>query len=298
MKKVLIVLGPTAVGKSEFAVKLAKTFNGEIISADSVQIYKGLDIGSAKITQDEMQGVVHHCIDLLEPNEEFSVFEYINLTKQKIEEIISRGKLPIIAGGTGLYIRALLDGYDFGGAGKSDLFREKLQQEAESDLNGLYLRLKGINPEMASKIKPTDQKRIIRALEICEFGEKPTQRKSDIDALVVVLTMERQKLYDRINLRAQIMLDQGLIQEVKELQEKGLTVEHQSMKAIGYKEVISYLNGEIDEVRLNEILKQHTRNYAKRQMTFFRSLSQAKEINVEDKEKAFGEIKKLVEEWK
>lgn len=297
MKKILIILGPTAVGKSEFGVFLAKKFNGEIISSDSVQIYKGLDIGSAKITNEEMQGIKHHCIDILSPDSDFSVFEFVKLTREKIDEIIERGKLPIIVGGTGLYVKALLEGYDFGGQGKDEEYRKKLEKEWEKDSDGLYETLKLKQPDLALKIKPNDKKRIIRALEISEFGSLPTSSKSEFDALVVTLNMDRQKLYDRINERVDKMIDLGLVEEVKKLIALGLKKENQSMKAIGYKEVISFLSGEIDEQRMVELIKQHSRNYAKRQMTFFRSLQDSFVVDVEDKKQAVIELEKRIKGW-
>lgn len=297
MKKILIILGPTAVGKSEFGVFLAKKFNGEIISADSVQIYKGLDIGSAKVTNEEMEGIKHHCIDILSPDSDFSVFDFVKLTREKIDEIIERGKLPIIVGGTGLYVKALLEGYDFGGQGKDEEYRKRLEKEWEKDSDGLYETLKLKQPDLALKIKPNDKKRIIRALEISEFGSLPTSSKSEFDALVVTLNMDRQKLYDRINERVDKMIGLGLVEEVKKLIALGLTKENQSMKAIGYKEVISFLSGEIDEQRMVELIKQHSRNYAKRQMTFFRSLQDSFVVDVEDKKQAVIELEKRIKGW-
>ena len=297
MKKILIILGPTAVGKSEFGVFLAKKFNGEIISADSVQIYKRLDIGSAKVTNEEMQGIKHHCIDIIAPESEFSVFDFVKLTREKIDEIIERGKLPIIVGGTGLYVKALLEGYDFGEQGKDEEYRKKLEKEWEKDSDGLYETLKLKQPDLALKIKPNDKKRIIRALEISEFGSLPTSSKSEFDALVVTLNMDRQKLYDRINERVDKMIGLGLVEEVKKLIALGLKKENQSMKAIGYKEVISFLSGEIDQQRMVELIKQHSRNYAKRQMTFFRSLQDSFVVYVEDKKQAVIELEKRIKGW-
>ena len=297
MKKILIILGPTAVGKSEFGVFLAKKFNGEIISADSVQIYKGLDVGSAKVTNEEKEGVRHHCIDIIAPESEFSVFDFVKLTREKIDEIIERGKLPIIVGGTGLYVKALLEGYDFGEQGKDEEYRKKLEKEWEKDSDGLYETLKLKQPDLALKIKPNDKKRIIRALEISEFGSLPTSSKSEFDALVVTLNMDRQKLYDRINERVDKMIGLGLVEEVKKLIALGLTKENQSMKAIGYKEVISFLSGEIDQQRMVELIKQHSRNYAKRQMTFFRSLQDSFVVYVEDKKQAVIELEKRIKGW-
>lgn len=297
MKKVVIILGPTAVGKTDIGINLAKKFNGEIISADSVQIYKGLDIGSAKITKEEMDGVPHHCIDMLPPQSEFSVYDFVTLTKQKIDEIIAKGKLPFIVGGTGLYVRALLGGYDFGGTGRQEDFRSKLEKEADRDLSALYEDLKRKDPERAEKIKPTDRKRIIRGLEIAEFGNAPQTENVEIDPLVINLSMDREKLYERINLRAEIMVKNGLAYEVRELLRQGVTKESQSMKAIGYKEVIDFLNGEYDEKRMLELIQQHSRNYAKRQMTFFRSVKEAKIVDASDKEGAIEDISNDIKGW-
>lgn len=297
MKKVVIILGPTAVGKTDIGIKLAKKFNGEIISADSVQIYRGLDIGSAKITKDEMDGVIHHCIDILPPQSEFTVYDFITLTKQKIDEILNKGKLPFIVGGTGLYVRALLGGYDFGGTGKQSDFRKRLELVADENLAKLYEELREKDPVRAEKIKPTDRKRIIRGLEIVEFGSVPQNEATDIDPLVINLSMEREKLYDRINMRAKIMLENGLVDEVRGLLNQGVTQDSQSMKAIGYKEVISFLNGDYDEQKMLELIQQHSRNYAKRQMTFFRSIKEAKIVNVENKDRAIDEISNMIKEW-
>lgn len=294
MQKVVIILGPTAVGKSDIGIKLAKIFNGEIISADSVQVFKGFDIGSAKISKEEMDGIKHHCIDIMEPNEDFSVFDYVELTKKKIDEIFKKGKLPFIVGGTGLYVRALLGGYNFGGAGKQQEFRKSLENVELSDL---YKTLQEKDPERAEELSPNDRKRIIRALEVCEFGEKTENSKPDLDAFVIVLNMDRQKLYERINFRADIMLKNGLVDEVKGLLNSGVRVDSQPMKAIGYKEVVSYLNKEIDEKTMEDLIKQHSRNYAKRQMTFFRSIENARNYDASKKDETVKNIGKDIKEW-
>lgn len=294
MKKIVIILGPTAVGKSDFGVNLAMKLDGEIISADSVQVYRGFDIGSAKIKSDEMQGIVHHCIDIKDPNDDFSVFDYIELTKTKIDEIIKRGKLPIIVGGTGLYIRALLGGYNFGGSGKQSEFRAKVEKE---NLQDLYRTLQEKDPKRAAEISPNDKKRIIRALEIVEFGEKVSQKQTEYDSFIINLNMDRQKLYERINKRVDIMLKNGLVSEVKGLLKEGVKDSSLPLKAIGYKEVVSYLNNEIDEKTMVELIKQHSRNYAKRQMTFFRSVENRKDYDVIDKNLAMQNIIKDIEEW-
>lgn len=269
MERALFVLGPTGVGKSGFAIKLAKLFNGEIISADSVQVYKGLNIGSAKITTDEMQGVAHHAIDILQPDQEFSVFEFVVLTKKLIAQINQKGKLPIVVGGTGLYVKALLEGYDFGGSGRNSQFREKLWA---MDENQLFAMLQKVAPERAAQIEVNDKKKLIRALEIVEFGSQPKSRGTNINFLAFALTMPREGLYEKINARVDEMVEQGLIKEVADLKAQGLTEQNQSMKAIGYKEVLWFLDGKIQKQQMIDLIKQHTRNYAKRQMTYLRGM--------------------------
>lgn len=267
--RAIIILGPTGVGKSDLAIKIAKAFDGEIISADSVQIYKHLDIGSAKVMPNEMDGVVHHCIDILSPDAEFSVFEYVELTKKLISEICARSHLPIIVGGTGLYVKALMEGYDFGGSGRNSDFREKLWQLSGDEL---YQKLQNLNPQRAAEISPNDRKKLIRAIEISTFGETPQKTGSDIEFCAFAITLPRENLYERINKRVDIMMSQGLENEVKSLQKMGLTKENQSMKAIGYKEMLDYLNGQATLDDAVGLIKQHTRNYAKRQMTYLRGM--------------------------
>ena len=269
MERALFVLGPTGIGKSGFAIKLAKLFDGEIISADSVQVYKGLNIGSAKITTDEMQGVAHHAIDILQPDQEFSVFEFVVLTKKLIAQINQKGKLPIVVGGTGLYVKALLDGYDFGGSGRNSQFREKLWA---MDENQLFAMLQKVAPERAAQIEVNDKKKLIRALEIVEFGSQPKSHGTNINFLAFALTMPREGLYEKINARVDEMVEQGLIKEVADLKAQGLTEQNQSMKAIGYKEVLWFLDGKIQKQQMIDLIKQHTRNYAKRQMTYLRGM--------------------------
>ena len=297
-KKVVFILGPTAVGKTFFSVKLAKKMNGEIISADSVQIYKGLDIGSAKVKPEEMQGVVHYAIDILEPWQEFSVYEFVEYTKQKIDEIISKGKLPIVVGGTGLYVKALTLGYNFGGTKKDSKLREQLENLAKEKGNEfLFSMLESKDKEMAEKTDKNNTVRLVRALEIAlSDGEKQTG-EVEIEPLIFALVKDRVVLYDAINKRVDMMLENGLIDEVKKLKESGLSVKNQSMRAIGYKEVLSYLDGEIDYDRMVEILKQHSRNYAKRQLTFLRGIKNVVYVDTADIEKAEKEIFEKVEDW-
>ncbi len=292
MDKVVFILGPTGVGKSEFAIKLAKDFDGEIISSDSVQIFKGFDIGSAKICKDEMQGIVHHAIDICDPEEYFTVYDFVELTRQKITEINAKNKLAIVVGGTGLYIKALIDGYNFGQADKHDDFRENLKQlSAKEGSLILWQKLKRLNSNMAEKISPNDEKRLIRALEVCEFGEQQTKQDANFQYLLFALNLDRQKLYARINNRVDKMVDQGLIVEVENLLKTGISKQCQPMKAIGYKEIVAYLQGELDKFTAIELVKQHTRNYAKRQLTFLRGMSNVEFIDVENKQLAYQKIK-------
>lgn len=297
-KKVVFILGPTAVGKTFFSVKLAKKLNGEIISADSVQVYKGLDIGSAKVTKEEMQGVVHYAIDILEPWEEFSVYDFVEYTKQKIDEIVSKNKLPIIVGGTGLYVKALTLGYNFGGVNKDANLRENLEKLAEEKGNNyLYQMLLEKDKDMAEKTDKNNTVRLVRALEIAlSDGQKQTGNV-DIDYLIFALVKDRAVLYDAINKRVDTMLANGLIDEVKSLKQSGLTSQNQSMRAIGYKEVLSYLDGEIDYDRMVEILKQHSRNYAKRQLTFLRGMQNVNFVDTSDVSSAEKTILSKVEAW-
>lgn len=296
--KVVFILGPTAVGKTFFSVKLAQKLNGEVISSDSVQIYRGLDVGSAKVTKEEMQGVVHHGIDIKEPDEEFSVFDFVQYTKSKIDEISANGKLPIVVGGTGLYVKALLCGYDFGGTNKDEKLRRELEALAEEKGNDfLFDMLKEKNPAMAEKTDKFNTVRLVRALEIALSGGEKGNVESDVDALVIALNRDRDRLYADINRRVDVMLENGLVDEVKRLKASGLSVKNQSMRAIGYKEVLQFLDGEFDFERMVELVKQHSRNYAKRQLTFLRGMKDVHFVDTEDKDKAFEEILKLVDSW-
>jgi len=295
MKKVLFILGPTAVGKTYFSVKLAQKFNGEIISSDSVQIYRGLDIGSAKVTKEEMQGVPHYAIDILEPEEEFSVYEFVEYTRKKIDEIISRNKLPIVVGGTGLYVKALLGGYNFGGTEKDENLRKKLENLSNEQLFEMLSRK---DEKLAQKTDKNNKVRLIRAIEIASSNGEKTQNKVDIDALVVALNRERSLLYSDINKRVDIMLQNGLIEEVEGLRKRGLTAQNQSMRAIDYKEVLAYLDDEYSYEKMVEILKQHSRNYAKRQLTFLRGMENVHFVDTEDREKAFKTLSNMIEKWK
>lgn len=292
MKKVLFILGPTAVGKTDISINLAKLYNGEIISADSVQIFKGLDIGSAKVTKEETKGVPHYLIDIVTPNENFTAFDMTEAIKRKIDEISSRKHLPIVVGGTGLYVKSLILGYNFGGAGVDEEYRKKLQNILESEgLEKLASMLKEVDTMAYEKVDKKNPQRVLRALEIAHFSGEKKEAKSEIDPLIFALVMNREKLYARINLRVDKMLKSGLVGEVRALLNSGVREDSQAMHAIGYKEVISFLKGEIDEARMVELIKQHSRNYAKRQLTFLRGMENVNYVDVEN----IGEVENMRE---
>lgn len=280
MKKDLLILaGPTAIGKTETSIKLAKSLNGEIISADSMQIYKFMDIGSAKIKHEEMQDVKHYLLDFVDPRLEFSVAEFKEKATKAINEIQLKEKLPLVVGGTGFYIDSLVFNYDFAAVEKDESYRESLKELAmEKGNTYVHNLLKEVDEESYKRLFPNDLKRIIRALEVYKLTGKTLsqfnaeQNIYDIpyNVYYFVLNMNREKLYERINLRVDIMMAQGLVDEVKKLKEMGCTEDMQSMKGIGYKEILSYLNGNIPLDEAIEMIKKGSRNYAKRQLTWFR----------------------------
>ncbi len=280
MKKPLIILtGPTAVGKTALSIKLAKAIQGEIISADSMQVYRGMDIGSAKVTTEEMDGVPHYLIDVLDPDEEFNVVVFQKLAREAMEKIYANGHIPIIAGGTGFYIQAILNEIAFTETETDDSYRKQLEQQAqEYGAQWLHDQLKEVDPQAAVDIHPNNVKRVIRALEfyketgtkISEHNEAERQKQSPYNFAYFVLNMDRQKLYERIELRIDQMLEQGLIEEVRQLQEKGCHAGMVSMQGLGYKEILAYLQGECTLEEAIYILKRDTRHFAKRQLTWFR----------------------------
>lgn len=280
MKKPLIILtGPTAVGKTKASIGLAKALNGEIISADSMQVYKHMNIGSAKIRPEEMQGIKHYLVDVLEPNEEFHVVRFQQMAKQAMEEIYEKGKVPIVVGGTGFYIQALLYDIDFTESNEDTAYRQELEQLAlEKGAEYVHALLQEIDPISAETIHANNIKRVIRALEfyrqtgerISEHNETERAKTSPYDFCYFVLNDDRAHLYERINLRIDQMLEDGLIEEVKALKEKGYTKDMVSMQGLGYKEILDYLNGECTLEEAIYILKRDTRHFAKRQLTWFR----------------------------
>ena len=279
-KKPLIILtGPTAVGKTALSVKLAKVINGSIISADSMQVYRGMDIGSAKVTKEEMDGIKHYLIDVLEPDEEFHVVRFQQMAKEAMAEIYQEGKIPILTGGTGFYIQSVLYDIDFTSQQEDIAYRERLEQLAKEQGNeALHAMLQEVDPVSAEKIHANNVKRVIRALEfyektgmpISEHNEKEAAKESPYTFCYFVLNDDRQRLYDRIELRIDQMLEQGLVDEVRKLKEKGYHKEMVSMQGLGYKEILAWLDGEISYEEAVYILKRDTRHFAKRQLTWFR----------------------------
>ncbi len=276
--KLIVLIGPTAVGKTKMSIELAKAFNGEIISGDSMQIYQKMDIGTAKIKPSEMEGIPHHLIDIKAPHESFSVAEFQELVRAKIKEIIGRGKQPIIVGGTGLYIQSVLYDYQFSEAPSDEEFRKNLEKLTHENGNQfVYEQLIKIDPESGERLHPNNVRRVIRALEVYHCtGKTITElQKSQTpellyDAAVIGLTMEREKLYKRINQRVDLMIEEGLVNEVEALYQSGLR-SCQSIQAIGYKELYELFEGNISFQQAVENLKQNSRRYAKRQLTWFRN---------------------------
>lgn len=278
LQKLVVIVGPTAAGKTRLGVEMAKHFNGEVISGDSMQIYRGMDIGTAKVTEEEMEGVPHHLIDIKNPEESFSVAEFKSLVREKIAEITSRGKLPIVVGGTGLYVQSVLYDYQFSEAPADEEFRARLEKKAAEEGNeAVHRELAELDPEAAEQLHPNNVRRVIRALEIVKStgmplaeNQKSTQPELLYNASIIGLTMDRELLYERINRRVDIMVEEGLVAEVKKFYDEGLR-DCQSIQAIGYKEFYSYFDGNATLEDSVDMLKQNTRRYAKRQLTWFRN---------------------------
>jgi tRNA dimethylallyltransferase len=309
----VIILGPTAVGKSALAISLAQKTNGEIISADSMQVYRGMDIGTAKPTLEERQGIPHHLIDIKDPNEEWTVSDFIERANGLIGKLANEGKTPIIVGGTGLYLWSLIEGFSFPITPADKELREKLEIEP---LEKLYADLLAADPAAAAKIHPNDKKRIIRALEVFQLTGQPisilqknrmepeAKRLGSINKeprssfagssfTIIGLDINREELYQRINARVDRMMEKGLIDEVKGLRDRGYGRDLPSMQALGYKEVIGYLDGEYTEAAMIEELKKRTRNFARRQMTWFKRFKDVKWLNPDE---ALNALTRLVSE--
>ena len=311
MKKIplIILTGPTAVGKTDLSIKLSKSLNAEIISADSMQIYKYMDIGSAKVTKEEMDGVIHYMIDEVTPDVPFSVSEFQMRSEKYIEEINKKGKNVLITGGTGLYLNSLIYNMDFAKSNANNEIREKLEQElAENGIDYMHEKLRGLDEEAANRIHKNNTKRVIRAIEVCMSGQKMNDFSKDLrynekyKPIIIVLNRDREVLYQRINKRVDIMLENGLLDEVKELLKMGYTKDMISMQGIGYKEMIKYLDGEYTYDEAIEIIKRDSRRYAKRQLTWFKRYQDAKWFDLDKyqdieilKEDIINHIEKLLE---
>lgn len=279
LQPLVVITGPTATGKTEVGVLVAEKIDGEIVSADSMLIYRGMNIGTAKPTTAEMRDIPHHLIDIVEPDQDYSVALYQKQARAVIEGILERRKIPILVGGTGLYVGAVIDNYDFSGARGDESLREGLLKEAmDNSPESLHLRLSEVDPHAASKLHPRDTRRVIRALEVYYLTGKPIssyQKMGECDQPVYNLfmfglTMERGRLYRRIEQRVDKMIVAGLVDEVRRLLQRGYSPELTSMRGLGYKEIAAYLSGESSRDQAIEILKRNTRRFAKRQLTWFR----------------------------
>lgn len=277
--KLIILAGPTASGKTSVSIDLAKRLGGEIISADSMQVYKYMDVGTAKISVEEMQGVKHHLIDVLDPKEDFNIVKFQNMVKCSVEEIVKNGHIPILVGGTGFYIQSVIYDIDFNNEDDNSSVRKKLEEEYDTlGADFMHEKLKKIDIVSAQNIHKNNKKRIIRAIEyflinnepISSHNEVQREKKSPYDYRFFVLNPPRDILYERINKRVDIMVENGLVDEVKKLREMGLSTANISMQGIGYKEIIEYLDGEVSLETAIENIKQNTRHMAKRQVTWFK----------------------------
>lgn len=299
--KVVVIVGPTASGKTAVSIELAKKINGEIISADSMQIYKDMDIGSAKPTKEEMQGIPHHMLDVVEPYEVFNVAKYKEMAEECIEKILAKNKVPIIVGGTGLYVSTLTKGVEFSDIENDLEYRDELTKISleENGVDRLFEMLKEVDPEAAKVIEKNNVRRVIRALEIYKVtGKTKTQvdresiKEVKYDYKVFGLNWDRQELYERIDKRVDIMLDMGLLDEVKYVNEKGIS--STALQGLGYKEIIEYFNGESTLEEAIEKIKQETRRYAKRQMTWFKKDKNIIWLDAKDKDYVVDYIYKSV----
>lgn len=301
-EKLVAIVGPTAVGKTKVSIELAKALGGEIINGDSMQVYKGMDIGTAKITDKEMEGIPHHLFDIKDPTEPYSAAEFQELARPLVTEINARGNIPIVVGGTGMYIKALTHKFNFSDTDSDPDFRKKMEDIYKKQGSvSLYEKLKSIDPESAVTIHPNNVRRVIRALEIHHTTGAPAseQRKQENESpyrlATVGLTMERDRLYQRIDRRVDQMVEDGLIDEVRRLYENGVR-DCQSIQAIGYKEVYSYLKGECSKEEAIEQLKRNSRRYAKKQFTWFRHQMNVRwfDMTEEDVQKKISTILRFV----
>ena len=304
MKPLIILSGPTAVGKTELSIKLAHEADGEIISADSMQVYRTMDIGTAKIKPSEMDGIPHHLIDIIEPEDEWNVSLFAEYAKKAVNDIYSRGKVPVLVGGTGFYIQALLYDVEFSEEDDNEIRKRLTKESTRLGAHALHERLKEIDPVSAEIIHENNVKRVIRALEFYELHHMPisehnktqSERKSPYDFRYFVLSDAREKIYDRIDRRVDKMLEAGLVDEVKGLMDRGLDLSYVSMQGLGYKEIYKYLTGEYTLDEAVYILKRDTRHFAKRQLTWFRREKELMMISREDYENDQLILEKMLKE--
>ncbi len=290
MNKIIALAGPTAVGKTKFAIKLVNEFDGEIVSCDSMQLYKYMNIGSAKPTAEEMSQARHHLVDMIDPREDFSAAMYQKLAKQAIADIFSRGKLPVVSGGTGLYLNSLLYDMDFSAPPQNPQYRQELLEIAEKQGgNVLHEMLAERDPQAAAAIHPNNSRKVIRALERLKEGEgrlRPfssiRKETEDYGVLLIALTRNRPELYERINRRVDILVEQGLFEEVEMLMNMGLTIDNISMKGIGYKEIFEFFSGKYSREEAIDTIKKNTRHYAKKQLTWFRRYDKMNWYNISE----------------
>ncbi len=304
MNRVIVIVGPTASGKTNLSIELAKRMNGEIISADSMQIYKYMDIGTAKPTEEEMQGITHYLIDEVLPSEDFNVVRFKEFAERYIDNILEKGKQPIVAGGTGLYISSLINNISFSESESDWELRETLKKEAE-ELGSEYLhkKLQEVDPASALSIHPNNVKRVIRALEVYYQTQKPISYHNEISRsippryqfVLVGLNMDRQVLYERINKRVDIMIQNGLVDEVKRLVDLGYADSIISMQGIGYKEILEFLRNNITQEQAIENIKQGTRRYAKRQITWFKRINGIRWFNIDNSGNNISVINEIFE---
>jgi len=286
----LVLIGPTAVGKTRMSLDIAKAWNAEIISGDSMQVYRGMDIGTAKISKEEQEGIPHHLIDICEPDESFSAADFQTEAKRKIEQIAERGKLPFIVGGTGLYVESVCYEYQFASNGSDEAFRQEQEQFAlENGSEALHLKLAQTDPQAAQRLHPNDLRRVIRALEVYHMtGQTFTEqqegqkKESPYELCIIGLTMDRVKLYRRIEQRIDLMMEQGLVDEVRQLLERDMPPQAVAMQGLGYKEIADYLQGNCSLEAAVERLKRDTRRFAKRQLSWFRHMKDIHWIDMDE----------------
>ncbi|MFM1650917.1 tRNA (adenosine(37)-N6)-dimethylallyltransferase MiaA [Brevibacillus sp. B_LB10_24] len=299
-EKLVVIVGPTAVGKTALSLRLAQMFNGEIISGDSMQVYRRMDIGTAKATPEERRMVPHHLIDIIDPDEEYSVVHFQAMARQLIAEINGRGRLPFVVGGTGLYIESVTHSFHFSEAGQDLELRQRLEKIAELEgVEALHRQLAAIDPLTAERLHPNDKKRVIRAIEIYQVTG---QRMSDFQVraehspyqlVMIGLTMDRAVLYERINKRVDLMIEAGLVEEVRQLLDSGVDPAAVSMQGLGYKELVPYLYGEIPLEQAVAAIKQRTRHFAKRQLSWFRRMSDIQWFDVTDSEEYSSVVERI-----